>query len=72
MTYQEIQDWADEHASAKMGYGIMDEVIAGIKSAGASYGDYMAIILLSNALVASEQGADVDWDFVTEQCQSLM
>lgn len=72
MTYQDIQDWADEHASAKMGFGIIDEVIASIKDAGASYGEYMAIITLSSAIIASEQGADVDWDAVTDEVQALI
>lgn len=73
MDYQDIQDCADELASAKMGYGSVDEAWYTIKNVyHADYGEMMAIQILCNALIASEQGADVDWDSVTEEAQSLL
>lgn len=73
MRYQDIQDYADEIASARMGFGIVDEVWSDIRKLfNPSVGEVMAINTLANAIIDQECGITVDWDAVTDECQSLM
>ena len=73
MTYQDIQDYADEIASARLGFGVVDEVWSDIKRLfNPSIGEMLAINLMANAIIASDSGVDIDWDDVTEKCQSYL
>lgn len=73
MTYQDIQDYASELASCKLGFGSVAECWDSIRSVFyVTDKQELAIVILCRHYMLVEQGEYVDWDSVDAEVLEML